>query len=140
MPYQGFVRFSFYQTTSKGMVGKTRSIILFFHHGAWGGIVTKGVMGGGRYAGIAPQASIWVNGHNHERTIVAHPCYRVSITGHQSVETRWHLQTGTYKEEFADGSGWAVEKIVVPKSLGGIWLTMRPGRSGGIEIVPSPAI
>jgi hypothetical protein len=138
MPYQGFVRFSFYQ----GMVdrpGKTRSVLLFFHHGAWGGVVTKGVMGGGRYAILAPQASIWVNGHNHERTIAAHPCYRVTTSGQQQIETRWHLQTGTYKEEFASGGGWAVEKIVLPKSLGGIWLTLRPRHSSGVDIIPSPA-
>jgi hypothetical protein len=44
------------------------------------------------------------------------------------------LQTGTYKEEFKGGSGFAIEKIVMPKSLGGIWLKLRPRASSGVEI------
>ena len=35
-------------------------------------------------------------------------------------KTQWHLKTGTYKEEYMNGSGWAIEKIGVPKSIGSI--------------------
>ena len=126
MPYQGFVRFIFER--SEG--GKVRSCTLFYHHGVWGGLVSKGVMGGLRYAAIAPEANIIVNGHNHERTLVSHACNRLNGEGKAIVENRWHVQTGTYKNEFADGGGWAVEKIVIPKSLGGCWLRLRPADNG----------
>jgi hypothetical protein len=138
MRYQGFVWFTFYRAGST-RDERTRRVCLFFHHGAWGGIISKGTMGGGRYAGIAPDASILVNGHNHERSIVSHPCYRLTSTGKQRIEQRWHLQTGTYKEEFADGGGWAVERIVMPKGLGGIWLKLKPNQESGVDISCEPA-
>jgi hypothetical protein len=134
MGYQGWLRFSFTQDNNS----KTRRCMLFFHHGAWGGIITKGTMGGGRYASIAPDADVLVNGHNHERSVVAHSCYRVDQNGRAWVEQRWHVQCGTYKEEFGGTGGWAVERIVMPKSLGGIWLTLRPRRRGGVEITCTP--
>ena len=136
MGYQGFVRFVF----AKPDGGSVRRCMLFFHHGAWGGIVTKGTMGGGRYAQIAPDADIVVNGHNHERSIVAHPCYRVNNEGKAWVEQRWHLQTGTYKQEFNGTGGWAVERIVMPKSLGGIWLTLQPRKRGGVAVTCAPTV
>jgi hypothetical protein len=135
MGYQGWLRFSFTQDGNR-----TRRCMLFFHHGAWGGIITKGTMGGGRYASIAPDADILVNGHNHERSVVAHSCYRVDQNGRAWVEQRWHVQCGTYKQEFGGTGGWAVERIVMPKSLGGIWLTLRPRTRGGVEITCTPTV
>ena len=138
MRYQGWIWFTFHRPGEHRSSG-TRRLALFFHHGAWGGIITKGTLGGGRYAGIAPDASILVNGHNHERSIVAHPCYRVTSTGRQRIAQRWHVQTGTYKEEFRDGAGWAVEKIVMPKSLGGVWLRLNPSEEG-VDVSLEPAV
>ena len=135
MGYQGYVRFAFRQEK-----GGTRRCTLFFHHGAWGGVITKGTLGGGRYASIAPDADIMVNGHNHERSIVAHPCYRIAENGKAWVEQRWHLQTGTYKQEFGGTGGWAIERIVMPKSLGGIWMTLKPRERGGVDISCKPTI
>ena len=137
LPYQGWVWLTFYRP-GEARQHTSRRCTLFFHHGAWGGIVTKGTMGGGRYASIAPEADVIINGHNHERSMVSHPCYRLSGTGKQRVETRWHIQCGTYKEEFSGGSGWAVERIVMPKSLGGIWLRLTPGKTG-VDISCEPA-
>jgi hypothetical protein len=136
MGYQGFVRFVFSRGNKEGV----RRCTLFFHHGAWGGIVTKGTMGGGRYAQIAPDSDLVINGHNHERSIVAHPCYRVADNGKVWTEQRWHLQTGTYKHEFGGTGGFAVERIVMPKSLGGIWLQLRPRKRGGVEITATPTV
>jgi hypothetical protein len=136
MGYQGFVRFVFYRGENEAV----RRCTLFFHHGAWGGIITKGTMGGGRYASIAPDADVIVNGHNHERSIVAHPCYRIADNGKAWIEQRWHLQTGTYKQEFGGTGGWAIERIVMPKSLGGIWLTLKPRKRGGVDITCRPTV
>jgi hypothetical protein len=33
-----------------------------------------------------------------------------------------------------------VERIVMPKSLGGIWLTLRPRTRGGVEITCTPTV
>lgn len=129
LPYQGWIWFTFHMPGANRS-SRTRRCSLFFHHGAWGGVVTKGTMGGGRYASIAPEADILINGHNHERTIVSHPCFRVSGSGQQRIAQRWHVQTGTYKEEFEGGGGWAVERIVMPKSLGGVWLKLKPAEHG----------
>lgn len=136
MGYQGFIRFVFEKHGS--CKGAIRKCTLFFHHGAWGGIITKGTMGGGRYASIAPDADVLVNGHNHERSMVAHPCYRVATNGQVWTEQRWHLQTGTYKHEFSGTGGWAIERIVMPKSLGGTWMTLKPRKVGGVDISFSP--
>jgi hypothetical protein len=129
--YQGWVWFTFRPEDDRG---KTRRMQLFFHHGAWGGIVSKGVMGGGRYFSAAPQAQVVVNGHNHQRTVVSHACYSINAVGHQEISERWHVQTGTYKQEYAGGAGFAVERIVMPASLGGVWMTLRPRRSGGVAV------
>ena len=138
MRYQGWIWFTFYRS-GETREHSSRRCALFFHHGAWGGVITKGTLGGGRYASIAPEADILINGHNHERTIVSHPCYRLNNSGKQRVSHRWHVQTGTYKEEFEDGAGWAVERIVMPKSLGGVWLKLWPTHEG-VEISLEPAI
>jgi len=130
--YQGWIRFVFHRKEQA-----VRTCNLFFHHGAWGGVVTKGVMGGGRYGLIAPDANILINGHNHERTIVEHPCYRLQSNGQVRVERRIHIQTGTYKQEFESGAGWAVERIVMPKPLGGVWLKLSPSENGVISTCES---
>ena len=68
-----------------------------------------------------------------------HPCYRLTQSGRQRIAQRWHVQTGTYKEEFQEGAGWAVERIVMPKSLGGVWLRLTP-TDDGVDIALEPAI
>jgi hypothetical protein len=40
------------------------------------------------------------------------------------VRNQWHIKTGTYKEEFENGKGWAVEKIGMPKYLGSCFMTV----------------
>ena len=137
MRYQGWIWFSFY-SPGEERSHRTRRCTLFFHHGAWGGVITKGTLGGGRYASIAPQADVLINGHNHERSIVSHPCFRLNQAGRQRIAQRWHCQTGTYKEEFQEGAGWAVERIVMPKSLGGVWLRLTP-TDDGVDIALEPA-
>jgi hypothetical protein len=131
MGYQGFIWFTFYQRNPDGSTGKTRRATLAFHHGAWSG-ASKST--GQKYFNIFPQAQIVLNGHNHERSIISHPAYNISANGTQTISHRLALQSGTYKEEFKGGSGFAVEKIVMPKSLGGLFLRLRPRDSTGVEI------
>ena len=117
--YQGFIRFHHKVTSTS-----TRSTTLFFHHGNWGGIISKGTQSVSRFASIAPDANIVVTGHTHDRWIVEHPQYRLTQNGTTKLVNQLHIKCGTYKEEFlgGKGNGWAVQKITMPKSLGGWWL------------------
>ena len=112
--YQGFVKFKFQHRSG----GKVRNKILFFHHGKWGGVVTKGVLGVDRYAAMVPDADIVVSGHTHDQWQVDKPRYRLKQNGAVKVEPQLHLKTGTYKEEFEKSEGWAVERIATPKNKG----------------------
>jgi predicted phosphodiesterase len=116
--YQGFVRFVFEHESG----GNTKTINLFYHHGKFGGIVTKGVLGVGRHGLSAPDADIIYTGHTHDLWLVAQPRYRLKRSGEVKVENQYHVKGGTYKQEFEQTGGWAAEKIVMPKNLGGWWL------------------
>lgn len=117
-PYQGYIRFQF-------MISKTnqRTTTMFYHHGAFTGVITKGALSVARYAAIAPDADIIVSGHTHDRWVMEHPQFRLSKAGEITLANQLHIKTGTYKEEYLKGDGWATEKIVFPKSLGGWWLS-----------------
>jgi predicted phosphodiesterase len=117
-PYQGYIRFQFnLSKTSR------RTTTMFYHHGAFTGVITKGALSVARYAAIAPDADIIVSGHTHDRWVMEHPQYRLSKSGEVSLANQLHVKTGTYKEEYLKGDGWATERIVFPKSLGGWWLS-----------------
>lgn len=117
--YQGFVRFVFEQEAGNGGI---RSSTLFFHHGAWGGVITKGTLSVSRFASIAPDADIIVSGHTHDKWLVPHERFRLKQNGEVITAPQYHIRTATYKEEFAEGSGWATEKIVIPKPQGCIFM------------------
>lgn len=116
--YQGYIRFSFEHESG----GSIQSYILYFHHGKWGGVVTKGTLSAARYAAFVPDADLIVSGHTHDKWLMEIPRYRLKRNGKLTIEPQVHLKCGTYKEEFAKDGGWAVERIVTPKSLGGWWL------------------
>lgn len=126
MPYVGFVRYIFRQTFG----GMGRSLTVFFAHGHWGGIITKGTMAAERYVGIAPQADVYYAGHTHDRNMIEKVQYRYSQRGKIQMYPIVYIKGGTYKEEFAKGSGWAVEKIAMPKNIGGWWMTSTLTKSG----------
>lgn len=122
MPYQGWVLFSF--KVNSGKATHTAVKKLFYSHGNWHGVISMGTQAIRRYAAIA-DADIFVSGDNHERWTVGHAVYRLNRANEQIVVNQVHLKTGTYKEEFASGSGWAVEKIGMPKVLGGTHLEIK---------------
>ena len=99
--------------------GSRKSLNIGYSHGNWGGIITKGTLSVVRYAAIMPDCDIMFSGHTHDGWIMSHPRLKLN-TYKQLVEVKnqWHIKTGTYKEEFAQGQGWAVERIAMPKYLG----------------------
>lgn len=118
--YSGFVLFKYKQPKEQtGTITK----VLYFHHGRYGGTITKGTIGTMRHGAVTPDADIVVTGHTHDHWSMEIPRYRVSnLTGDVRIDTQLHLKVGTLKEEFAHMDGWAVEKIVMPKSIKGWWL------------------
>lgn len=116
--YQGFIKFQFMVRNSS-----MRTKVMFYHHGGFHGVITKGTLSIGRYASIAPDADIIVSGDSHDKWTSEHPQYRLTQNGSTKVVPQLHIKCATYKEEFSKNDGWAVEKIIFPKSMGGWWLT-----------------
>lgn len=101
--------------------GNKRTYTAGYHHGAWGGVISKGTQAVGRYATIYPSADVFFSGHTHDSWIVPQPRFILNTAGKRiDTENQWHIRTGTYKEEFEKQEGWAVEKLVMPKYLGGV--------------------
>lgn len=139
MGYHGFCLLRFQKNNRQNVRTKT----LFWHHGAFGGQVTKGVLGVMRHGAVTPDADIIVTGHTHDNWSVKQPRYRISKnTGEVKIEDQIHLKVGTLKEEFVQEGGWAVERLVLPKSMSGWWIDLNSKYSNGntsVQISYSPA-
>lgn len=117
--YSGWVVFKFEVESGGGI----RTIPMSYHHGyGGGGPVTKDVIQTNRKAVYLPDAKIVVSGHTHDRWIFPISRVRLQENGEQVVDEQLHLKLGTYKDEYTVGYGWAVEKGMPPKPLGGAWL------------------
>jgi hypothetical protein len=119
--YRGFIRFLF---DPKGGDAFRASKTLFYTHGAGGGgPVTKGVIKSARRAVYTPDADIVFSGHVHEAWVLEQPRFRVSQLHRLHIDTQYHVQSGTYKNEFEEiGTGWANEREFPPKPMGGWWI------------------
>lgn len=95
----------------------------YFHGSGGGGVVTKGAINLTRATEMYEGFDIFSMGHIHENSCrndslemlyTQNGCYDVKLK-------EIHLAlTGTYKEEYEDGSkGWHVERGAPPKSVGG---------------------
>lgn len=121
--YHGFIKFVFEQKKSG-----IRSFLMYFHHGKFGGVVSKGVQGVARYGNWIPQADIFVSGHTHDSWIVPQSRLILKQNGEVVESPAYHIKTGTYKSEFAQDSGWAVERALGPKIIGGCWMKLYAGK------------
>lgn len=97
----------------------------YYHGSGGGGIVTKGALNLTRALEMYEGMDIFSMGHIHEnssRNDVREDLDYVSGKGGYQLKHRQihHCITGTYKEEYEDGSkGWHVERGAPPKPLGG---------------------
>jgi hypothetical protein len=114
---------------------KYLNTLLSYHHGyGGGGPVTKDVIQASRKAVYLPDADIVVSGHTHDRNIF--PIQRTHLNqnnGKQTLREQLHIKLGAYKDEYTAGSGWAIERGMPPKSLGGVAITIHRAKGDTFE-------
>lgn len=128
--YQGFVKIVFRRPEG----GKVRSIMLFFHHGKYGGVVSKGAQGVARHGLILPDAEIVMTGHTHDAWYIEQSKYHVLANNEVVIREQLHFKCPTYKQEFLSASGFGPERIVMPKPMGAWMLHLTPGRDSGVTV------
>ena len=104
--------------------------VKYFHGSGGGGIVTKGAINLTRALELYEGFEVFTMGHIHEnscRNDVRDTIDHHSVGGYVLKQKQLHLMlTGTYKEEYGDGSqGWHVERGAPIKPLGGRILTIK---------------
>lgn len=123
--YGGWINFNI--LARGGTYSSTK--LKYFHGSGGGGVVTKGALNLTRALEMYEGFDVFSMGHIHENscrndvrdTVVSSP-----KLGFKNVLKDIHLMiTGTYKEEYEDGSkGWHVERGAPPKPVGGRILTI----------------
>lgn len=111
----------------KHRYGKGRSphsfFVKYFHGSGGGGVVTKGAINLTRAKEMYENFDLFVMSHVHENwgRTDERDSILVSAKAARMIRKQIHLMiTGTFKEEYGDGSkGWHVERGAPPKTLGG---------------------
>ena len=98
--------------------------VKYFHGSGGGGVVTKGALNLTRALEMYEDFDVFTMGHIHEnaaRNDARDTIKNNSKTGWKHEQKQLHLMlTGTYKEEYGDGSkGWHVERGAPVKPTGG---------------------
>jgi UDP-2,3-diacylglucosamine pyrophosphatase LpxH len=119
--------------------------VKYFHGSGGGGIVTKGAINLTRALETYENFDVFTMGHIHEnscRNDVRDTIDHHSVGGYVLKQKQLHLMlTGTYKEEYGDGSqGWHVERGAPIKPLGGRILTIKIIRAGTADRLVSKYI
>jgi hypothetical protein len=117
--YSGWVLF-------RAKVGKTSSALyrLWYHHGyGGGGPITRGVIDYSRYL-VDVDADCIHAGHVHQRTLIEASRQRLSPNGIPRIRPMHLVRSAAYKQECLT-DGWAVEKGMSARPLGGWWMLLR---------------
>jgi hypothetical protein len=106
----------------------------YFHGSGGGGIVTKGALNLTRALEMYEGFDVFAMGHIHEnsaRNDVRDTIFSCKRGGYKHDQKQIHsMLTGTYKEEYGDGSyGWHVERGAPIKPTGGRILTIEIKRT-----------
>jgi hypothetical protein len=117
--YAGWVLFRSLAAAKRSAVHK-----LWYHHGyGGGGPVTRGVIDFSRYL-VDTDADVVHAGHIHQRTLVEATRQRLSANGVARVKPLHLVRSASYKQESLT-DGWAVEKGMSSRPLGGWWMRLR---------------
>ncbi len=107
---------------------------MWYHHGyGGGGPVTRGVIDFSRYL-VDVDADAVVSGHIHQRTLIEARRQRLTSHGIPEVSPIYLVRSSTYKDESLT-DGWAVEKGMAARPMGGWWLCLRFGGKDGNKLV-----
>lgn len=127
--YRGYFTLNFIES------GRHHPITIGYSHGNFGGNITKSSLSVSRNASIMPDCDIMLTGHTHDSFHIPHAIYsRETQSKRVRVKNQHHIKTGTYKEEFDGGQGWAVEKIAFPKVIGGAFVQFKIRKEGRPKI------
>ena len=121
MGYTGWIRLRMMNANS------TRQYVILnigYTHGSGGGGVNRGTNRVSKRGLMLPDANVIVAGHIHESWIMEVVRSRISTRGTPYSDTQWHIQLPTYKDDYAETEGWAIEKELGPKPLGGWWIDL----------------
>jgi hypothetical protein len=116
--YSGWVLF-------RAQIGRATALYrLWYHHGyGGGGPVTRGVIDYSRYL-VDVDADCIHAGHVHQRTLIEASRQRLSPTGISRIRPIHLIRSAAYKQECLT-DGWAVEKGMSARPLGGWWMLLR---------------
>lgn len=116
--YAGWVRLMFHINNTRRATYRIR-----YHHGSGGAApVTRGTIQTNRQQVFLPDADVIWNGHNHQSYVLPIKRERLSRSGKVGFDNCWHVRTPGYKDEWAKGNGYAIEKNQGPTPLGCAWL------------------
>jgi hypothetical protein len=103
---------------------------IWYHHGyGGGGPVTRGVIDFSRFL-VDIDADSIVAGHIHQRTLIESTRQRLTLHGIPRVRPIYLVRSASYKNECLT-DGWAVEKGMSSRPLGGWWLRLTINRDNG---------
>ena len=121
--YSGWVLFRSCNST------RTTTHSLYYHHGFGGGSpVTAGVGNYHHYLAQTDGADVICAGHIHQRTMVEVARQRLSSRGIVRIKPVHLVRSASYKQESLT-DGWAVEKGMGARALGGWWMLLQPDAS-----------
>tara|TARA_Y100000593_G_scaffold12844_2_gene23851 strand:- start:3563 stop:4417 length:855 start_codon:yes stop_codon:yes gene_type:complete len=99
------------------------SKIIYSHHGYGGGGGFSRQTGAFQKYLTQVHADIYIAGHIHRKEAFPLMRTRLSSSFRPVNDTLYFIRTGTYKDEFIDGAkGWANERALGARPLGGYWL------------------
>jgi hypothetical protein len=122
--YGGWVRF----ITRNGS-GRYTLTLKYFHGSGGAALMSFDTLKVRRAAAVTPDADVVVSGHVHKQWVM--PLARERLVMDQRgprvvSDIQWHIRTGTYKDEFADGfAGFHVEQGRTPEIMGAVWMKLK---------------
>lgn len=119
--YTGYIVFVFYRPGNPR--GAVRKFVISYTHGSGGNApVTHGVIQAARKAVWAPDADLYISGHNHKSYFLEFRQERLTKNNRLKYLTKSWVRIPSYKDKNKSGFGWDAEKEFPPPVLGAYWV------------------